>query len=70
MVEPEQKAIPRTKTCAYPQKIMLCIRWNSDCVLYYELLPRGVTITADIYCKQLRSLADAVKKNGQQDCVK
>ena len=32
-------------------------------MLYYELLPRGVAITADIYCQQLRYLADAIQEN-------
>ena len=42
-----KKATPRTKTCAHPQKIMFCIWWNSEGVLDYEMLSRGVT-TADI----------------------
>ena len=52
MVEPEQKANPRTKSCGHPQKVMLRIWWNSDSVLYYELIPGGVTITADIKTKK------------------
>ena len=43
-------------------KTILCIWWNSEGVLYYELLPRGVNITADIYCQQLRRLADAIQE--------
>ena len=46
---------------ATPQ-IMLCIWWNSEGVLYNELCPRSVTITADIYCQQLRRLADAIQE--------
>ena len=30
--------------------------------MYYELLPRGVNITADIYCQQLRRLADVIQE--------
>ena len=41
---------------------MLCNWWNSEGVLYYELLPQVVTITADIYCLQLRHLADAIQE--------
>ena len=41
---------------------MLCIWWNSEGVLYYELLPRDVTITDDIYCQQLRRIADAIQE--------
>ena len=59
----KKEATPRTKTCAHPQKIMLCIWWNSEGMLYYELHPRGVAITADIYCQQLRYLADAIQEN-------
>ena len=48
-----RKKLPiQRKTCAHPQKIMLYIWWNSEGVLYYELFPRGVTITADIHCQQ------------------
>ena len=61
-LSPNKKATSRTKTCAHPQKIMLWIWCNSDGVLYYEFLPRGVTITADIYCQQLRRLADEVQE--------
>ena len=59
-MSPIEKAAPRTNTCVYPQKIMLCIWWNSECMLNYELLSRGVTNTADIYCPQLRRLEDAI----------
>lgn len=61
-LSPNKKATPRTKACAHPQKIMLCIWWNSEGVLYYELLPRGESITANVYCQQLRRLADAIQE--------
>ena len=31
-------------------------------MLYYELLLQGVTIVADIFCQQLRRLADAIQE--------
>ena len=62
MVELDQKSNSPTKTCVHPQKIMICIWWNNEGVLYYELLPRGVTITNDIYCQHQKSLAGAKKK--------
>ena len=40
---------------------VICIWWNSEGVLYYELLPRIAIITSDIYCQQLRRLADAIQ---------
>ena len=62
IVESEQKATSRTKISARPEMIMLCIWWNSQGVLYCKLLPRGVTITADIYFQQLRRLPDAMQE--------
>ena len=59
---PNKKAAPCTKTCMHPQKIMLCIWWNSKSLLYNKLLPRSVTITADIYCQRLRHLADVIQE--------
>ena len=63
-LRPNKKATPRTKTCVHPQKNTLCIWWNSEGVLYYELLSWdvGLTITADIYCQQLSRLADAIQE--------
>ena len=61
-LNPNKRATPRTKTWAHPQK-MLCIWWNSEGVLYYELLsPLRITITADIYFQQLRCLAYAIQE--------
>ena len=61
-LSPNRKETLHTRTCAHPQKIILCIWWNSEGVLYYELLPRVVTITADIYCQQLKRLADTIQE--------
>lgn len=35
------------------QKLMLRIWWDEECVAYYELLPKNVSITAEVYCQQL-----------------
>ena len=48
MVEPEHKSNSPYKTCAHSQMIILWIWWNRKGMLYYKLLPRGITITADI----------------------
>ena len=55
-LSPNKKATPRTKTCAHPQTIQLCIWWYRVGILYYELLPRCVIIAADTYCQQLRRI--------------
>jgi hypothetical protein len=33
---------------------MLCIRWDMDGIIIYELLERNLTVTAERYCQQLR----------------
>lgn len=42
------------KACVPPHKLM-CIFWNKG-VIYYKLLLRNVTITAEFYFQQLRYL--------------
>ena len=39
---------------------MLCIWWDSEGVLYWELLNAGQTINATVYCDQLDRLANAI----------
>lgn len=43
-------------------KVMLCIWWDQKGVLYYELLKRKETITADRYSTQLTKLAEEIDK--------
>lgn len=61
-LSPNKRATPHTKVSAHPQKMMIFIWWNKEGVIYYKLLPRIVTLTADIYCQQLRCLAAAIEE--------
>jgi histone-lysine N-methyltransferase SETMAR len=38
---------------------MLCIWWNVERIIHYELLERNVTVSAERYCQQLRRLKEA-----------
>ena len=42
----------------HPRKVMLCVWWNSRGIVYHELLPRNMTVTAEVYCQQLQKVAD------------
>lgn len=42
--------IPKPKL--YPQKSLLCVWWNMNDTVHYELLEYQRTITIDIYCQQ------------------
>lgn len=46
----------------HPEKLMLCIWWDHIGVVYYELLPKNTTITAQIYCAQLEKVAEKLDR--------
>ena len=61
-LSPNEQATPRAKGGTHPRKVMLCIWWGKEGVIYYELLPRNVTITSEVYCQQLRRLEAAIQE--------
>ena len=44
---------PIARPGLHPRKIMLCIWWDSQGIVYYELMSNNTTVTADVYCEQL-----------------
>lgn len=44
-------AVPRRDM--HGKKAMLCVWWDIRGIVYSEFLPRGQTITSDLYCRQL-----------------
>ena len=46
---------------------MLSVRWGVKGIIYWELLPDGCTVIADVYCQQLDRVAQKLK--GKQDLV-
>lgn len=57
-----QKAIPTAKPGLHPKKVLLCVWWDMDGIVYHELLDMGQTITAQVYCQQLDRLRDNLLK--------
>jgi hypothetical protein len=41
---------------------MLCIWWDMEGIIHYELLGRNQTVTAERYCQQLRRLEEAIQQ--------
>ena len=39
----------------HEQKVMLCVWWNYEGVIHYEIVQDGRTINANLYSKQLES---------------
>ena len=55
------KVRPRAEL--HPVKVLLCIWWDCQGVVYYELLRQGETINAKKYCEYLEKLAVALCEN-------
>ena len=49
------------KNGLYPKKVMLTVWWDVKGIIYWELLPDGCTVTADLYCQQLDHVAQKLK---------
>lgn len=57
---PVQPSPSIAKPNIHVQKRMLCIWWDKRGPVHYELLPKGETITADVYCAQLSRLSQKI----------
>ena len=51
-----QKPVPTPKPGLHPKKVLLCVWWDMDGVVHFELLDMGQAITAEVYCQQLDRL--------------
>jgi len=59
-LDPGQQPFPDVKAGSHPEKIMLCIWWDMEGVIYFELLETNQTITADLYCEQLQRMREVL----------
>lgn len=62
-----QKGIATPKNDLHPKKVMLCVWWGVRGIIYWELLPAGCNVTAELYCQQLDRVA--AKLQGKQDRI-
>nr|QRH16695.1 transposase [Mayetiola destructor] len=61
-VDPGQPGPSQPTQDIHCQKIMLCIWWDQEGVVYYELLNPDETVTAERYRRQLGNLARALNE--------
>ena len=61
-VEPESDP----KAELHPKKVMLCVFWDAQGIIWWELLGDKRTINPEVYCQQLLDLDDALKKKRPQ----
>jgi histone-lysine N-methyltransferase SETMAR len=61
-LSPGQKPVPAPKSDLHPEKVLLSIWRNSTGIVYWKLLECGAAVTAEVYCKQLQHLQEALIK--------
>ncbi|XP_032688366.1 histone-lysine N-methyltransferase SETMAR-like [Odontomachus brunneus] len=44
----------------------MCVWWDWNGIVHYELLPPGQTINSELYCEQLESLQQAIERKQQK----
>lgn len=59
-VSPGEPSTSTPKRNIHGHKVLLCIWWDQQGVVYYELLKPNETVTADVYRSQLNKLNDVL----------
>lgn len=58
--DPGQPANPVVKQKSFESKVMLCVWWNFQGVIHFELVPEGRAINAELYSQQLERMYGAL----------
>lgn len=56
-----EEPISTPKPGLHPKKVLLCVWWDMNGIIYVELLDMGETITSAVYCRQLDGLREKLK---------
>lgn len=65
-VAPGEKPSPDPKPDPHRKKLMLCVWWDLEGVIYWEFLDKKLTLTAAVYSQQLDRVAEAVRRKRPQ----
>ena len=57
-----KQATPRVKQDLHPRKTMLCVWWDWEGIIHFELLERNQTVTAELYVQQMERLKLAIQE--------
>lgn len=61
-ISPGETVIPQPKAGLHQRKVLLCVWWDMDGIIYYELMNPNQTINKEVYCDQLDRLNQALKE--------
>ncbi|GFX16354.1 mariner Mos1 transposase [Trichonephila clavipes] len=65
-VDPGKLSKSTARPNSFGRKTMLCIFWDQEGPIYYELLKPGETVNTDPYKQELLNLNDAILKKREQ----
>lgn len=60
-VAPGETLKPRVKQDLHPKKVMICVWWDWEGMLYWEMLKRNATVNKELYIAQLNRVNDAIR---------
>lgn len=61
-LSPEDRPAQHPRDGLHPLKVLLCVWWDAEGIIHFELLPHNQTITAEVYCQQLCRLKSALEQ--------
>ena len=61
-LSPNKLATPRTKPELHPRKAMICVWWDCEGVIHYEMLEKNQTVNAELYIQQMWRLKEAIQR--------
>ena len=59
-VTPGDTPNSRVKPDLHPKKTMICVWWDWEGMVYWEMLGRNVTVTKELYIAQLHRVKEAM----------
>jgi len=60
LLRPKKQATPRAKQELNPWKTMLCVWWDWEGIIHYEILANNEMVNADLYVQQMHRLNEAI----------
>jgi histone-lysine N-methyltransferase SETMAR len=55
--------VPVAKRERFEKKVLLCVWWNYEGLIYYDLVPDGHAINTEVYSQQLEKMYTVLLEN-------